>query len=402
MVATAVFVIQSSRMSNLGKSTARRYLEIADELCADIRAGKYRLRHSFPSLTMIMRRFGVARATAAKCVDELKHRGVVAAFPRSGITARNTNRTIGLILPGIAYSEFFPPIMSGISRRCQDNGYSLLFGDVYSKCPDVRARQAKVLAESLAQKRVAGVIFQPVAFVSNAQRVNREIVAILSDAGIPVVLIDYDIVLSPERSGFDIVGINNFNAGGILASHLLAAGAKNIHFLIPRHCAASGSSRIAGGNAAIFGRGMGGNYHNVLYADPEDVATVRTYLKKCRPDAIICGNDTIAAFLKHTLDVLGKRVPEDIMLAGFDDVQFASVMTPKLTTIHQPCDEIAAIAFKALQERIADPSLPPREIYLPAPLVVRQSTVRRKSASASVRTRKCLKSSRKPLRSRQR
>ena len=386
-------------MSNLGKSTARRYLEIADELCADIRAGKYRSRRSFPSLTMIMYRFGVARATAAKCVDELKRRGVVAASPRSGITARNTNRTIGLILPGVAYSEFFPPIMSGISRRCQENGYSLLFGDVYSKRPDVRARQAKVLAESLAQKHVAGVIFQPVAFVSNAQCVNREIVDILSDAGIPVVLIDYDIVPPPERSGFDIVGINNFNAGGILASHLLAAGAKNIHFLIPRHCAASGSSRIAGGNAAIFGRGLGGNYHNVLYADPEDVATVRTYLKKCRPDAIICGNDTIAAFLKHTLDALGKRVPEDIMLAGFDDVQFASVMTPQLTTIHQPCEEIAAMAFRALQVRIADPSEPPREILLPAPLVVRKSTAREMTASASAR-RKYLKSSKKPSRRR--
>ena len=362
-------------MSNVGKGAARRYLEIADELCADIRAGKYRLRHSFPSLTMIMRRFGVARATAAKCVDELKHRGVVAAFPRSGITARNTNRTIGLILPGIAYSEFFPPIMSGISRRCQDSGYSLLFGDIYSKHPDVRAQQAKALAESFAQKHVAGVIFQPISFVSDATRINKEIVAILSDAGIPVVLIDYDIVPPPERSDFDLVGINNFDAGRRLAAHLLAAGAENIHFLMYHNCAASGSNRLEGVNFANF-RG-GHNCSNILQADPEDVAAVRAYLKKHRPDAIICGNDTIAAFLKHTLDALGKRVPEDIMLAGFDDVQFASVMTPKLTTIHQPCDEIAAMAFQALQERIADPSLPPREIYLPAPLVVRQSTVRK-------------------------
>ena len=382
------------RMSNLGKCTARRYLEIADELCADIRAGKYRSRRSFPSLTMIMHRFGVARATAAKCVDELKHRGVVAASPRSGITARNTSRTIGLILPGVAYSEFFPPIMSGISQRCQDNGYSLLFGDVYSKRPDVRAQQAKALAESFAQKHVAGVIFQPISFVSDATRINKEIVAILSDAGIPVVLIDYDIVPPPERSAFDLVGINNFDAGRRLAAHLIAVGAKNIHFLMYHNCAASGSNRLEGANFANF---QGGHKcSNILQADPEDVAAVRAYLKKHRPDAIICGNDTIAAFLKHTLDALGKRVPEDIMLAGFDDVQFASVMTPQLTTIHQPCDEIAAMAFRALQERIADPSLPPREIYLPAPLVMRKSTAREMTASASAR--KSLKSSKKPSR----
>ena len=357
-----------------GAAGGSRYIEIADALCADIRAGKYAAARSFPSLTMIMRRFGVARATAAKCVDELKRRGVVAAFPRSGLTARNTNRTIGLILPGVAYSEFFPPIMSGISRRCQDGGYSLLFGDIYSKRPDVRAQQAKALAKSFAQKHVAGVIFQPISFVDDAMRINKEIVTILSDAGISVVLIDYDIVPPPERSTFDLVGINNFDAGRRLAAHLIDAGAKNIHFLMYHNCAASGSNRLEGANFAISGLIK---RSNILQADPKDVATVRNYLKKHRPDAIICGNDTVAAFLKHTLDTLGKRVPEDIMLAGFDDVQFASVMTPQLTTIHQPCDDIAAMAFRALQERIAEPSLPPREIYLPAPLVVRQSTTRK-------------------------
>ena len=204
----------SSKVANEGCiSVGSRYIEIADELCTDIRAGKYAAARSFPSLSMIMRRFGVARATAAKCVDELKRRGVVASSPRSGLTARNTNRTIGLILPGVAYSEFFPPIMSGISRRCQDGGYSLLFGDVYSKRHDVRAQQAKALAESFAQKHVAGVIFQPISLVDEATRINKEIVTILSEAGIPVVLIDCDIVPPPERSTFDLVGINNFNVG---------------------------------------------------------------------------------------------------------------------------------------------------------------------------------------------
>ena len=355
------------------ESGGNRYTGIADELCADIRAGKYSSAHSFPSLTMIMRRFGVARATAVKCVDELKRRGAVSAVPRSGLVVRNTDRAIGLILPGVSYSEFFPPIMSGISRRCQDAGYSLVFGDVYSKSHEVRARQARKLAEDFVQKRVSGVIFQPIEFVSNATRINKEIVAMFAKAGIPVVLIDYDIVPSPERSPLDLVGINNFDAGRRLAAHLLAAGARNIHFLMRRHWAASVRNRLAGVNSAVA---RGGKEANILYADPEDVPTVRAYLKKHKPDAIVCGNDTAAAYLKNTLDAIGRRVPDDILLAGFDDVQFAKVMTPQLTTIHQPCDDIAAMAFKALQERIADPSLPPREILLPAPLVVRKSTLK--------------------------
>ena len=95
--------------------------------------------------------------------------------------------------------------------------------------------------------------------------------------------------------------------------------------------------------------------------------------------------------------MLGKRVPEDIMLAGFDDVQFASVMTPQLTTIHQPCDDIASMAFKALQERIADLSLPPREIFLPAPLVVRKSTAR--ESLLPISAKKHLKSTKSKTRS---
>ena len=193
--------------------------------------------------------------TAMRSVDELKKRGVISVSPRSGITVKRMNRTIGLILPGVAYSEFFPAIMSGISRQCQREGYGLLFGDVYSKYHNVRAQQAKALAESFAQKHVAGVIFQPIEFVNDATRINKEIVAILSDAGIPVVLIDYDIVPPPERSAFDLVGINNFDAGRRLVDHLLAAGAKNIHFLMRRNWAASVGNRLAGVNSAISGGG---------------------------------------------------------------------------------------------------------------------------------------------------
>ena len=360
-------------MEKLSRSGSSLYGEIADELYADIRAGKYLAAHSFPSLTKIMRRFNVTRVTAMRSVDELKRRGVVSATPRSGLMVNKANRTIGLILPGVAYSEFFPPIMSGISRRCQEMGYSLLFGDVYSKNPQIRMRQAKALAQDFAEKHVAGVVFQPIEFMGSVKRINKEIVTILGAAGIPVVLVDYDIVPVPGRSDFDLVGINNFDAGRRLALHLIAAGAKNIHFM-HNHWAASIQNRFAGVNSAISDGLVNHKTMNVFKGDPTDMTAVRDYFNTHKPDAIICGNDTTAIHLKHVFDRLGVRVPEDIMLAGFDDVQFSKVMSPQLTTIHQPCDGIAAMAFKAMLERMADPSLPPREILLPAPLVVRGST----------------------------
>jgi len=241
------------------KAVGSRYIDIAECLLAEIREGKYSARHSFPSLSMIMRRFGVARATAAKCMDELKNRGVVVASSRSGFSVIKSNKTIGLILPGVAYSEFFAAVMDGISQSCQKVGYSLLVGNVYSKSHEVRAQQAKDLAADFVRKGVAGVIFQPIEFLGNATRINREIVSILTEANIPVVLIDYDIVPSPGRSEFDLVGINNFEAGRRLAEHLISKGARNIHFLMRRHWAASVCNRLAGVNVAISGGGGGIN-----------------------------------------------------------------------------------------------------------------------------------------------
>ena len=77
---------------------------------------------------------------------------------------------------------------------------------------------------------VSGVILQPIELVNGVSQLNSEIISILSKAGIPITLIDYDVVLPPERSMFDLVGINNFDAGRRIAEHLLQVGAKNIHF----------------------------------------------------------------------------------------------------------------------------------------------------------------------------
>jgi DNA-binding LacI/PurR family transcriptional regulator len=66
-------------------------------------------------------------------------------------------------------------------------------------------------------------------------------------------------------------------------------------------------------------------------------------------------------------------VPKDLLLASFDDVQYARLLSPPLTTIHQPCEQIGAVAVQALLQRIREPDTPPREILLHAPLVVRRS-----------------------------
>ncbi|QNI35685.1 substrate-binding domain-containing protein [Edaphobacter albus] len=87
-----------------------------------------------------------------------------------------------------------------------------------------------------------------------------------------------------------------------------------------------------------------------------------------------CANDQTAALLLRTLNTLGVGVPSQLLVAGFDDVQYATLLSVPLTTIRQPCREIARAATLALIERIADPAIPAREILLPVELIVRTST----------------------------
>ena len=349
-----------------------KFSVIFDLLRTEILDGKYVGGKPLPSAPALMRRFGVARATASAALKELKRCGY--ALSRRGKGTFPSERTIGLILPGIAYSEFFLPIMSGLSRRCQEEGYGILLGDAYSDDPVRRAAQAKSLAKDFVRKRVSGVILQPAALLENSQDVNVEIASIFEEAKIPVVLIDNDIVLPPERSGHDFVGINNFEAGRKVGIHLVKTGAKRICFLLHANCASSVGLRCDGVMSAV--REARGVKVSTIASDPNDASGIRKFIAKAKPDAFVCGNDKMASRLRQTLARLGKRVPEDIMLVGFDDGQIASAMTPQLTTIHQPCESIAEAAFSALVERMRHTVIPAREILLQAPLIVRGSTKR--------------------------
>src|SRR6266487_1570921 len=110
-----------------------------------------------------------------------------------------------------------------------------------------------------------------------------------------------------------------------------------------------------------------------LLGDVEDVKYARSLVGGRRWDAVICANDLTAARLLRTLEKIGLRVPRDLRLVGFDDAQNATFPGVPLTTIHQPCRDIAITAYRAMIERIAEPTLPARSLLLTPHLVVRES-----------------------------
>lgn len=353
----------------------KKFEAIRDSLRAEIAEGKYGGGRPFPSETALTRRFGAARATVVRALRELQAMGLIARSQGAGTrlteAARRSTGRLALIVHGTGYCEIFSPIARAISHLCLKNGYTLLFADI--SFADSRQRVARVIDQvrEYVKARVDGVIFQPVELLGNAAGINRKIVSSLDEAGIPVVLLDSDIVPSPDRSRYDLAAVNHFDAGRRLAAYLRETGARRVAYLMQRDRAPCVLERCRGVQTGCAGLPLPGK---AFIAEPDDAARIGQLLKRERPDAIACYNDRQAAVLIQTLSRLGRSVPDDVAVVGFDDVNYAVLSTPRLTTMHQPCAELAQLAFDMLRARIREPGAPARETFLTAPLVVREST----------------------------
>ena len=367
-------------MSRFGRirnvKSRRKYSDVFDALKEEIVGGKYCAGSVFPSHAMIARRFGISNLTAVKVVEKLKDAGLVCSQQGRGtfVTRQGASRKIGILVPDIGQSELFSKIVHEIVQCAQNAGYLTLFGDIASPDAEFRAQKAEALARDFVAQGVAGVIFQPVEFTENQEVVNRRILETFDRAGIPVVFCDCDLMDSSVCSGYDVVGVNNFEVGGAMYDHVVACGARRISFLLRPNSSRSHWNRCQGALLRTMAKGQ--RPCAVLQADPGDLNAVRRHLRRQRPDAIICPNDKTAARLLHVLDKLGYAVPDDVLLVGCDDTSLSRLTTPALTTVHLPCDQIGAEAFRRLLERIAHPDVPTQERFLSFKLISRESTKR--------------------------
>jgi len=159
----------------------------------------------------------------------------------------------------------------------------------------------------------------------------------------------------------------------MVAEHLIKLGCRKIFFVARPFSAATVDARIAGVREAFHRHRIEPMAGWVHYGDPADRKFVRTLAAGRQADAFICANDDTAAVLLRSLEEEGMRAPRDVRVAGFDDVKYAVLVSPTLTTVHQPCRDIATIAFRTMMERLTEPTLPARSICLAPRLVVRES-----------------------------
>ncbi len=362
------------------KELLPKHETIRQSLADAIASGKYQPGQRLPSESELVKTFGASRPTVNRALRELQLAGVIERRAGSGsyvqVDASAKGYTFGLLIPELGRTEIFEPICRGMAEAQHGSHHVLLWGSSLGDEVNIES-QASQACRQLVAKKVSGVFFAPLEHTPQKDTINRGIAEVFDNAEVPVVLLDRDLVQYPDRSRYDLVGIDNRRAGYVVTAHLLRCGCKRVVFLGRPGSAPTVDARIAGYREAIADAGV--EFAPQVYrAESEDQAQVKEIVDRLQPDGFVCANDFTAANLLKTLNSLGVSVPEQVRMVGIDDVKYASLLSVPLTTIHQPCAEMGATAVSTMLERLRHPKLPTRDILLNFHLVVRESCGTRK------------------------
>ncbi len=277
-----------------------------------------------------------------------------------GLKTRRSH-TLGLIVSDIR-NPFFAEVARGVEDAARAGGCDLVLCN-----SDLDPRKQMEYVASLLEKQVDGILMNSVANLSLKQQDQ------LAASGVPIVLLNR----SAARKSFSTVCADN-EAGGVMAAqYLLRLGHQNIaHLTGPRrHGSLTDRARgflrvlkatnlprkltvLHGQNSFLGGYTLA---HKLLAQQPE-------------VSAIFAANDLMAFGAIRAMLELGRRIPEDISLIGFDNVELAGVVHPPLTTIHQPKYDMGRAAVETLLRLARNKDKPVREhLLLGVELIERES-----------------------------
>jgi GntR family transcriptional regulator of arabinose operon len=353
-----------------------KYRQVYEDLLSAIKSGIFQPGDRLPSEAELGERYGTSRITVAKAVNELHQQGLVTRRAGSGTRVTSPEPSagygFGLLIPDLGRTEIFEPICHGMMKSPFSKPHSLLWGHSVADTSQ-QEQEAEQLCHQYISQKVSGIFFAPLELTPSKDAVNNRIVAALDRAGIPIVLLDRCYAPYGKRSKYDLVGIDNRQAGFLITQHLLQHGAKRVAFVAKPHSAATVTARIAGYREALYSHGISLNEDLVCRGEPEDPAFINRVLTGCQPDGIVCANDFIAARVMTALAMKGVHVPADVRMVGIDDVKYASLLPVPLTTQHQNCADIGAMAMVTMLQRLQNPNFPTRDILLQTHTVVRKS-----------------------------
>ncbi|GAB4057026.1 LacI family DNA-binding transcriptional regulator [Uliginosibacterium sediminicola] len=298
----------------------------------------------------------VSEATRERVLASVKaldyHPDLAARRLRSGKTD-----TLGLIV-----SDIRNPYFTEVSRAIEDVAYARGMRVLLCNADEDPAKERFYL-DMMRDENVAGVILSPTLSLLNQYRAE--------DFSFPLVLVDR----CDAKTEADAVVLDNIDAAQRLTRHLLERNCRRIAFFYGA-ASATGSQRLAGYQAALAEAGLSAITQPVKPTTDDARQALSTYLERHRqtPDAVVASSGLILLGLVEGLRQHGLRYPQDVIVAGFDDMPWTRIVTPDITVMAQPTADIGRTAIELLLARIAQPGQAMRRIVMRGELIVRGSS----------------------------
>lgn len=267
---------------------------------------------------------------------------------------------IGLILPDL-FGEFFSEVIRGVDQTAQLHKYHLLVSSSHDDRKDIKA------ALQMIRGRVDGLIIMSADI--DVQTINENL-----PKSLPVILLNCQV----DDTSYDSLNINNYYGAYQMVSHLLSHGHKSISLIKGPKNNHDADERLRGYRQALID---GKAQFDAELEYPGDFSeasgydAVKTMLKKkTRPSAIFAANDSMAIGALSAIQEAGIQVPEEIALAGFDDIPIVQFVKPSLSSVRVSINELGVLAVNRLFQAISEKNkFVKQKTLVPVEVILRES-----------------------------
>ncbi|GAB4051470.1 LacI family DNA-binding transcriptional regulator [Catellatospora paridis] len=328
----------------------------------------HRARVSVGTVSNVLNgRATVAAATRRRVLDAIAELGYVRNDSARQLRA-GRSRTVAMVALDLA-NPFFTDVMRGAEIAAEHGGVNVM---VFNSGEDPRRERRHL--DLLSQQRVLGVLITPVDETHDAHLDG------LVERGIPVVLVDRGSSSFHRCS----VAVDDVLGGRLAGDHLRGQGHHRIAFAGGPFSLRQVADRHAGLTAALGD----GPPPRLVTTSNLSVAAGRNAGREiadlpadARPTAVFCANDLIALGVLQEMTTRGVRVPHDVAIVGYDDIEFAAAAAVPLSSVRQPREQLGRAAAQLLLEEVNEP-----DTHQHRHVVFRPELVVRRSSSPSTRT----------------
>ncbi|EPZ45144.1 LacI family DNA-binding transcriptional regulator [Alicyclobacillus acidoterrestris] len=292
----------------------------------------------------------VGEKTRKKIVDAMSELNFEPSSIARGLVSGKTS-TIGLLLPDVA-NPFFAEVARGTEEAAIESGFTVILCN-----SNWDLEREKMYLNVLKGRGVEGVI------IIGNRSPERDLIRTLSP--VPCVFVDRKVT-----SDESYIYVDHEKGARIATEKLISIGCKRIAHVTGPRKSTSARARLSGYLKTMKKHGLETTVlqGNFRFSGGYEAAK-KAFTSDCPPDGIFAGNDMMAIGVIQAANELGIRVPDDVSIVGYDDIDMAKCTSPSLTTVRQPANEMGRAAFSLFKNRVSE-----MKIEFDAKLVERKST----------------------------